>query len=381
MKSILHPRPAISIRFSATLQKREAVQLSSQPRSLAMASQKPHFQLILDFDGTITKADTTAVIGARCIAKARELAPAGMPENDLPKSMDFYSGKYFQEYREWRTSFVWPYGKRTTVDEEVSYLAQSKAIEQDSFLRVRNAVLDTPGGILNMEHDGRLRNDFMMDAGRQAIRSGEVQMRDPDGLRRLIAKANKDGNRWGIVSVSFSRRFILGALIEAGLVKESQADDVASKIRCNELLAPPYYNEESRLIILCSAWDKQDAFQGLLAKWEDEQGTHGRTYPVSSKDQDATITIYAGDSSTDLGCLAGPAIGVYVSEAPKDDPFGHTLEKLRIECLPIDELPERNVAFRFIERMDKLKAEGKPPHLIYRATDFQALADWIENAT
>ena len=338
-----------------------------------MGSSKPRIQLVLDWDGTITTADTTAVIGSRCLAKARELANPNLPPEKLPKPMQHYSEQYIQEYREWKESCIWPSEDRKTVDQEVSYLSQSKGIDQDSYLRVRSTALDVPGGMGEMERNERMRDEFMMDAGRQAVRSGELRIRDIECLKKLIVKTEEEGNKWGIVSVSWSRRFILGALVEAGLVKEGQEEVLAKRIRCNELLAPHHW-EENRLIVLCSAWDKQDAFHRLLADWENENGTHGRWYPVSSKEEDATITIYVGDSSTDLGCLASPAVGMLISSNHGlEEPFN----RLGVECRSIEDLPTSGASIGLVDMMAKLRDEKKPPHLICSIGDFGELERWI----
>ena len=341
-----------------------------------MASQKPRIQLVLDWDGTMTTADTTAVIGSRCLAKARELAPADLPLDKLPKDMKFYSDQYIHEYKDWKQSHELPPEDRKTVDEEVSYLSQSKHVEEDSFLRVRNAVLNIPD-MGEMERKRSMRYAFMVDAGRQAVRHGEVQIREPAVLKKLIETLEETGNMWGIVSVSWSRRFILGALIEAGLVREEEEDDIARRIRCNELLAPRYIGHANKVPVLCSARDKQHALQELLTNWDTEHGTPGRQYPASSSDEDAIITVYVGDSSTDIGCLAGPSIGMYLNDGGQDDALVQIFKRLQIDCLPINELPTSNAPRKLIDVMDKLRDEEKPPHLICQISTLQELNEWI----
>lgn len=341
-----------------------------------MTSRKPRIHLVLDWDGTMTTADTTAVIGSHCIAKARELAPADLSKNKLPKDMQHYSNQYFREYEEWKQSASRPPGDRKTVEEEMSYISQSKRIEQDSYLRVRDAILDVPG-MREMEHNASMRDEFMMDVGRQAIRDGEVKIREPVALKKLILKAEEEGCMWGIVSVNWSRRFILGALLEAAFVNEDQKEDVVKWIRCNELLSPELDQTEGKPTVVCSARDKRYALDVLLADWEIRCGTVGHHYPVSSRDQDATITVYVGDSSTDLGCWTGPAIGMYLGEGGKDDAIFQTLERLQIGCLPVNELPTASVPSSLLDMLAKLGEDEKPPHLVCHVRNLGELSEWI----
>ncbi|KAK3686809.1 hypothetical protein LTR37_019442 [Vermiconidia calcicola] len=340
-----------------------------------MSSRKPRIQLVLDFDGTMTTADTTAVIGSRCIAKARELASPDTPEHQLPKSMAYYSELYMQEYHEWKNSQSRPDAHGKTIDEEVSHLSQSRNVDYASFMRVRDSILNTPGGIGELSRNERLRNDFMIDAGRQAIRSGEVQIRDPEPLKRLMAKAEEEGNVWGIVSVSFSRRFIIGTLLEAGLVKEERTESIAGWIRCNELLAPDPSDDKSTA--LCSTQDKRDALRELLTDWEKQSGIRGRAYPISSRDDDAVITTYVGDSTTDLGCLVGLSIGMYLSEGKGEDRVSRTLNRLNIGRIPIEMLPTKNAASKLIDMLAKLQDGKKPAHVVCAFQNFQQLYDWV----
>lgn len=247
-------------------------------------------QLVLDFDGTITSDDTTAIIGARCIAKARALAPTGYPSDQLPKDMKYYSDVYFQQYKQWKEKSEIAPEQRRTIEDEVLHLSQSRQVELNSFLRVRKAVLDVGAEMAEFETDESLRNEFMMHAGREAVLSGEVRIRDPEALKSIIDRSSQ----WGIVSVSWSKRFILGVLVESGLILEANSDAVAKRIKANELLAPLPVSLEGEARVTCSATDKREEFQSLLDDWRVLNERNG------SSEHDAKA-IYVGDSSTDLG--------------------------------------------------------------------------------
>lgn len=294
-----------------------------------MTSQKPRLRLVLDFDGTITTDDTTAIIGARCLAKARNLASPELASEQLPKRMSHYSDLYFQQYSHWRETSGILETERKTIEEEVSFLSQARQVELDSFMRVREAVLSVPGGIGKLERDEELRNEFMMHVGREAVRDGDVKIRDWESLKSIIGKASYGGNKWGVVSVSWSRRFILGVLSEGELITKGNEDDVSRNIWSNELLAPLPRNQQGGRSMICSAGDKKRAFEALLADWNASDGS----------DDSTAITVYVGDSSTDLGCLAHASIGMYICEDRTSDSVVQTLARLGVECLPSNQLP------------------------------------------
>ena len=325
----------------------------------AMTSQKPkpHIQLALDFDGTITTEDTTAVIGARCLAKARQLAFNGLSPGQLPKSMSYYSDLYFQQYENWKDSAASMSVERRTIDEEVSYLSQSRRVELDSFLRVRNAVLGVPGGIGNFEHDIGSRDEFMMEAGREAVRTGEIKIRDPKALKSLIAKASDGNSQWGIISVSWSRRFILGVLLEGGIVVKVSEDDVAKSLKANELLAPLPATGIDGAEVICSAMDKRDALQQLLADWNANDKT----------EHNATTTIYVGDSSTDIGCLVHASIGFYLCQDSITDHVVQALNRLGIHCAALSEL----------ENITEAQNKNEQHRTIYLIKGFEELNGYL----
>lgn len=341
-----------------------------------MSLSRPRIRLILDFDGTITTDDTTAIIGSRCLAKARELAPSGVTDDQLPKSMQYYSEQYMHEYKEWKKSLP-PASEPETIADEVLRLSQSKHVEQNSFMRVRNAVLGVPGGIGDLPRNETARDEFMIDAGRQAIRSGEVHIRDPESLQELITKTETESNIWGIVSVSWSRGFILGVLLESGMVSEG-VEAVAKRIKCNELLAPNHVDEVGNLDIISSALDKQSALYQLL----EESAVLRSKRSLGSKDDDTPLTIYIGDSSTDIGCLANADVGMYLHQGePEQDSVLQTLESLHVDVLHTTDLPTSNVPLGLSNRTTMLRSKRRPQSIICSISSFGEVNDWLSKIT
>ena len=337
-----------------------------------MVARKPRIQLVLDFDGTITTEDTTAIIGGRCLEKAKELALPGLAPEQWPKDMSYYSRHYFQEYKEWRESSTSSSPERKTIEEELSYLSRSRQVELNSFLRVRDAVYRVPGDITESKHKQCLRDDFMMKAGREAVRSGEVKVRDPDALKSLTARANAEGNRWGIVSVSWSRRFILGVLAESGILGQARQEEFAKSIKSNELLAPLSPAEDGGYDILCSAIDKKLAFEVLLSEWNNGQHVTGNVHQGKAGNENALVTIYVGDSSTDVGCLTSATIGLYICKDSTTDSVVQSLSRVGVRYLPLSQ-------FQASEDPIPARSRNERGPTIYIVKGFDEIDEWLSS--
>ena len=342
--------------------------------SNTMPAQRRRFRLVLDFDGTITTEDTTAIIGRRCLEKAKELARPGLAPAQLPKDMGYYSRQYFQEYKEWKESSTPSSSKRKTIEEEILYLSRSRQVELNSFLRVRSAVYKVSGGIGDFEQDPGLRDEFMTKAGREAVRSGEVRVRDPDALKSLVAKANEKGNRWGIVSVNWSRRFILGVLAESGVLKHENEEEMAKLIKSNELLAPLNTTEKGEYTILCSAIDKRIALEKLLAEWNISYHVNSDVQKVQADNDGTHVTIYVGDSSTDIGCLTSATIGLYICEDITTDSVVQALNGVGVHSLPLSQL-------RASEDLIQARDKHKRGLIVYLIKGFDEFNEWLSSWT
>jgi hypothetical protein len=294
--------------------------------------------------------------------------------------MEYYSEQYMREYREWKKPYTWPHGERKTVQDEVSYLSASKDVERNSFVRVRSAVLQTPGGIAEFEHNERMRNEAMMDAGRDAVRSGEVKIREPAAVQQLITKGEEEGNVWGVVSVSWSRRFILGVLLETGLLRTGEEEEVAGKIMCNELLAPLLTKGSGSPDITCTAEDKLNALHALQLQWNGQDDVAGSSRPVNNKGEDAVISIYVGDSMTDIGCLTSPSLGFYLNDGQAEDPVRTTLAGLNVQWLSVDDLPISNVPER-LSMQERSLDQTTPTIPVCSIQSLNQLLSWLLKIT
>jgi len=251
------------------------------------------------------------------------------------------------EHGEWQKTIAGK-AESQTIDEELDRLSASRHTEQASFMRVRDAVLSVRGSMTALISDVDKLDSFMTEAGRQAVRSGEVEIRDPKGLKELLSTAAVEGNEWGIVSVSWSQRFIEGVLLESELVSKQQLRDLSQRIKCNELLAARSSTE-----LICSARDKLACMEGLLAEWE-------------NADLQPALAVYVGDSTTDLGCLTGPAVGMYMQKGSADgDKVLNTLSRLGVAAMPVAELP------------DLVHANSQSRRFVGVTRGFEEVSEWL----
>lgn len=287
--------------------------------------------------------------------------------------MAYYSERYFKEYEKWKTSANAKDQDRENIEDEVAYLSQSRHVDVNSFLRVRSAILGVSGGMNDMEGNQSMRDTFMMNEGRDAVCYGDVQIREPDHLRNLIRMVSQ----WGIVSVNWSRRFILGVLLESGLIEEYQLDHVAKNIRCNELLAPIPLDEQNQPKLICSAKDKLDALNCLLSDWN-TRDPHSR---IKTVEDQPNLTIYIGDSSTDIGCLTGPVIGMYLTNKNENsDSVLQTFHRFGFECPFISNCSDTTVSADWFRAVSQFQ-EGKTQRLVYRIKGFQDVEPWLADMT
>jgi thiamine phosphate phosphatase / amino-HMP aminohydrolase len=337
---------------------------------LAMESKRPPIHLVFDFDGTITTADTTAVVGSAILDKARELASPNVPVHRSPQTMQRYTEVYMQEYRKWKDSHRPVRSGIATLENKIDDISQSKHVEVASFLRVRAAALGTPGAITRLERSEEDRNEVMMNAGRSAVRTGEVDIREPAALKFLLDLGRRPGNDWGIVSVNWSKRFITGVLLEAGLFRDSEVEYMVSRIRANEILAPLAYDINGNPIVVCTAEDKLAESHRLpydLPAGHAEEGEGPGT---------GAFSIYVGDSMTDLGCLAKSSVGVYLRQGNDDDPMLTTLKGLSIPCSTLLESPPFHDLCETFENMERPHKPVKPL-LIASVGKLEDLCKWI----
>lgn len=234
--------------------------------------------LILDFDGTITVKDTIATLAKIGLETQKARG------NDLSAAWDNVIKQYGMDCERLDAAYRPAAAARTTLEQEIAYLAAREEVEIRSIRRV--------------EESGIFRNMTPADwlsAGGKALETGDVQIRA--GLRELVEHAAHAGRKVSIISVNWSTSFIRGVL-GAGCTRE--VDIVANEITADGIISGPELLRRRRSsAILATSADKLAAMKAVVAEAE----------PMGLESP-----IYFGDSSTDLQCLL-ESRGIVIAES------------------------------------------------------------------
>jgi 2-hydroxy-3-keto-5-methylthiopentenyl-1-phosphate phosphatase len=261
---------------------------------------------ILDFDGTITSRDTIGV-----------LANCGT-EWQAKRGVDMRGcwGEIVREYGRDFEDHVWRYQpeeiSRRTLDEEISYQRGLKDVEERSFGRVSESGL--------FEGMGK---QIWEDAGRQAVRTGDVAVRK--GFKEFVERIKGRRDIWGVVSVNFSGSFVRGVVDASAGPEIGNVEILANNPDERGFLFGPD-RDSGRVVATSDA--KSAVMKALLLSWS-EKGSLDTLRPI-----------YVGDSGTDIECLMEPGVvGVVMSEDGKSS-LMQTMKRIGIAVVPIGEYYE-----------------------------------------
>lgn len=215
--------------------------------------------LVFDFDGTITQQDTIGVLADSAIAYQRH-----HHDIDLRTEWARVVEGYVADYRRYSLSHPVPADERRSVDDEISFLAGSKLVEEESLDRVAAARIFRG-----------LSAEQLRRAGEEAVRGGQVKIRE--GFGELMARAGEKGWDVAVVSVNWSRAFIEGALLPHELRVVANEPGADGSIEGPEFLGGRMTNGH----------EKRAALDDVVARGK---GGEGRV-------------VYFGDSTTDMECL------------------------------------------------------------------------------
>lgn len=236
--------------------------------------------VLMDFDATITTADTLDAL----VAAATAHRPASLPLL-APGTWDAVVDAYSADYDAHVAAYRPVEADRKTAEEELAFLESFKQVERASLARV-----DASGvfaGFGKGEFEG---------FGREALESGEVKVRD--GFGRFVKDVMGRGGEVGLVSVNWSGEWVKGVVEAAGAGEGVDARMV------NEIKGPEGVIEGPKGFegTLVTAGGKLLAARRLVREWWEVAGRrHGGW-------------VYFGDSSTDLGCLLEATLGVVMAD-------------------------------------------------------------------
>ena len=246
----------------------------------------------------------------------------------------------------------------------------------ESYLQVeRRSVERIEGG----RYFAGLERGLMREWGRKVGGTREVELREGwwGVWEWLLMHWEKEKVRVdvkvGVISVNWSKEWIRGVL-EGGWVlwRETYGGEVEVEegvgeglgeleIYANEFIVDPKtglttgeFSRRKDGRGLWTAGDKVEIFDEVLAWWDAERDGNGK------EEEGGTMTVYVGDSSTDLGCLLRADAGVVVGGNKE---LGETLGRLGVNV---------------VEGMDGEEEEEGRGKRLYRVEDFWEVLRWLE---
>lgn len=305
--------------------------------------------LILDWDGTLTRKDTLHLVGQIGYQHKERLHIQAKSSDSKPiPPWTYFGTTYMDDYSTHQKHYPEKPETRRTITQERAWLASLARVENISVHRV--------------EESGLFRGVAASDVDRTALHSASSQA-EPDsrlqlrpGWERLFNQAlaaetgSSPPNQVSILSVNWSERFIRQSLLQAS---ESGANSPESTSLTSYVeIMPIRANEIAGL-------DAPEGSDGSLTK----NGSTGiRTssdklarLPLHCRDrldnsqpnsQDADsdngTVIYVGDSATDFDALLAADVGICV----RDEPMGsgqkelaETLQRVGVSVVHVSEKP------------------------------------------
>ena len=259
------------------------------------------FHVFLDFDGTLTTADTTG-----------KLVRLGYRQN-RQHSTDFREwdeivAAYVEDLEHHAVTYEPQAKQRRSIEEECAFLASLNEIEQRSVRRVETA------GIFK-----GLTVEEVDKYALEEVQSGGVLLRD--GWDGLLALVHRDGGSIGLISANWSAVWIRQCLYHASKV---DARDILKDLRI-------YANEVVDL-------DKPGgAYGGIMINTSRDKG---RVLRERRQEIGDGVILYVGDSPTDLEALTTADIGIIIRDdsiKSGNKELADICERLQIPVRSIDE--------------------------------------------
>lgn len=295
-----------------------------------MAQQIRPLHIVLDFDGTLTSADTTAVLGSITSISGTRTA----------MSWDEILSAYMSDYNAHRGQYVPSLAERTTLAEEAGWLNSLRPIEQRSSRRVEEA------GVFRGVTAG-----MIAELAKSEIDSEGIKMRK--GWKDLLCIPSfRPSTQISILSVNWSRTFIRQVLLAAArkelgrgaMELEGNINSVA--IYANEIEGLDRRNGSDGKLGsgsgIRTSGDKLSCLEGMISRTALKQnGEFTDGLQSESDNTEKPMTVYVGDSPSDLECIAAADLGVCV----RDEQMGSgqrelaaCFERIGIDALPVEEV-------------------------------------------
>lgn len=353
-----HHNAVHSVRYSRLLSWRRSL-----TSNMSQTSTRPYINLVLDFDGTLTKKDTMDVLAEAGYARQRKL------RRDLqPRPWSDIVDAYISDFKAHADAYLPATADRTTYEQEKAWLNSLRPIEIASIERAIKAdVFD------------RLDAADMAVAADDALDSGQVQLRK--GWTELFSFVGQHNAKLSVTDVSnplvqvvsvnwsacFVRQVLRGCIQRAPEVEDRfkslwsshiavYANELPSiardDIQMGQAVQSPA--ERQHLQDIRTSGDKVSLFKSIRDNMQ---------YGMN------TVSIYVGDSSTDLECLLAAEAGICI----RDEPMGSGQKDLAATCerlgIEVAHVGDKHISPSFT-------AMGQKQGLLW-ARDFSEINEWL----
>lgn len=279
----------------------------------------PKVFVFLDWDGTITKKNTVPLLA--------DIAPA------TPSCPDYqwFLSEYMKDYEKHAASYRPSKAERALLKEEYAWLNSLETVERASIERVEAKGLFE--GLIWTDDDQAVFEKHARDV----VDRSKIVLRN--GVGDLIDTATMKG-ACGIVSVNWSFHWMYQVL---SMTYGERHNLNKLTISANEI-AGDGSGRLSRLKRLengnyMARWIENDGVQshGIWTAGHKAMIMHGK---MRQKDKSEWLSVYVGDSNTDLQCLMEADIGICIRDdelASEQESLAATLKRLNIACRSLEE--------------------------------------------
>lgn len=256
-----------------------------------MSTAQP-LHVFLDFDGTLTTADTTKKLVGLGHRHNRQ-------HNTDVREWEEIVVAYVEDMEHHAVTYEPQAKQRRSIEEECAFLASLKEIERRSVRRVETA------GIFR-----GLTVQAIDKYALEEVQSGGVLFRD--GWDTMLALVHRDGGSIGLISANWSAVWIRQCLYHASRV---DVREILKNLRI-------YANEIVDL-------DKPGGASGEIIKTMiNTSRDKGRVLQERRQEIGDGVILYVGDSPTDLEALTTADIGIII----RDDPITSGQKELADIC-------------------------------------------------
>jgi len=274
--------------------------------------------LLLDFDGTITQNDTIGILA--------ELAIRRSPDPDCTRALwEGIVNDYISDHEAHVKGYVPRAEDRKWLSQEFAFLESLRPVEAASAERVEQSGLFKGLSDEDLREWGRVC--VSIGNGKGLVGTLDYE-RAHVGLRRgfqpFVSKAVQKGWDLAVISVNWSEAFVEGAILGAMRIGKTPSDkgydeydEMSYRMakQVNSIQSPegtvvgPKDINGTRAPVMMTSRDKLEAMYRLVAMEKQRKQRDG-SWTREAKH----ITIYVGDSTTDLQCLNEAHAGIIMAD-------------------------------------------------------------------